>query len=353
MRRAVALACLAAACAAAQQIRLESAGARSWFRVEGAAPGGRLAVFVDTAPGASPDATPMLGSSRAEGGSLVFDPRFPLQPGLRYRAEFRPASGPPVIATFEIPRPAAAVTRLEHVYPSADRLPENQLKLYLHFSAPMSRGEAYRRVQLLENGRGPVELPFLELAEELWDPDGKRLTLLFDPGRVKQDLLPRREAGPALEAGKSYTLVIDGAFLDASSRPLDQEYRKTFQVGPADRDPPDPKTWRLGPPSAASTEPLSLELPEPMDQALLESLLEVTDLRGQAVAGSVEVDRQETRWRFRPAAPWQPGNYIVLVGKTLEDLAGNSIGRPFEVDVFERVTERIARETARLPFAVR
>jgi len=30
-------------------------------------------------------------------------------------------------------------TMVEHVYPSTDELPENQLKFYLHFSAPMSR----------------------------------------------------------------------------------------------------------------------------------------------------------------------------------------------------------------------
>ena len=48
-----------------------------------------------------------------------------------------------------------ASTIVEHVYPSTDQLPENQLKFYLHFSAPMSRGEAYSRIQFARRERGP------------------------------------------------------------------------------------------------------------------------------------------------------------------------------------------------------
>ena len=49
-----------------------------------------------------------------------------------------------------------------------------------------------------------MDAPFLELDEELWSPDGTRFTLVFDPGRIKRGLKPREEAGPILEAGKSY-----------------------------------------------------------------------------------------------------------------------------------------------------
>jgi hypothetical protein len=51
----------------------------------------------------------------------------------------------------------------------------------------MSRGEAYRRVHLLDATGRPINLAFLEIEQELWDPEGRRLTLLFDPGRVKRD----------------------------------------------------------------------------------------------------------------------------------------------------------------------
>jgi len=34
-------------------------------------------------------------------------------------------------------------------------------------------------------------------------------------------------------------------------------------------------------------------------------------------------------------------------------LAGNNIGKPFEVDLFERVQRRLAQSTVKLPFDVR
>ena len=99
-------------------------------------------------------------------------------------------------------------TVVEAIYPSSDVLPENQLKFYIHFSAPMSRGDSYRHIRLLDAKGKPVEAPFLELAEELWDDSGRRLTLLLDPGRVKRDLKPHKEVGRAIVDGGRYTLVI-------------------------------------------------------------------------------------------------------------------------------------------------
>jgi len=91
---------------------------------------------------------------------------------------------------------------VQHVFPSAAALPANQLKFYVQFSAPMSRGEAWKHIRLLNHEGKPVDLPFLELDQELWDPNYQRLTILFDPGRIKRGLLPREEAGPIIEQGK-------------------------------------------------------------------------------------------------------------------------------------------------------
>ena len=51
----------------------------------------------------------------------------------------------------------APTTRVDHVYPSADVLPDNQLKFYLHFSAPMRRGEAWQHIHLLKQDGQPVQ----------------------------------------------------------------------------------------------------------------------------------------------------------------------------------------------------
>ena len=104
---------------------------------------------------------PFLALTESRVTVLIFQARFPLQPGLRYRAVFASASEP-ITLRFDIPKSEATVsTTVEHVYPSTDRLPENQLKFYLHFSAPMSRGEAYSRIQFARREEGsPLICPF-------------------------------------------------------------------------------------------------------------------------------------------------------------------------------------------------
>ncbi len=318
-----------------------------------------FAVFVDQ-PGRNAAEVPSLtGSYRWEGGKLVLAPRYPLQPGLRYRAVFRPRGEQSLLAEtltaeFAIPElettPAAFV---EHVYPSADRLPENQLKFYVHFSAPMSRGEAYRRIHLLDAAGRSINLAFLEIEQELWDQEGRRLTLLFDPGRVKRDLLPNREAGSPLRDGERYTLVIDREWPDATGTALKHEFRKPFQAGAPDHDSPNEQNWNITPPAEGTTDPLSILFPEPMDYALASRVIHVATATGQRIAGAIEIDRGETRWRFRPEEPWKAEDYVIEAATFLEDLAGNSLGRPFEVDVFERVEDQVVHATRTVRFIVR
>ena len=80
--------------------------------------------------------------------------------------------------------------RVLKVYPSANRLPENTLRLYVHFSGVVARGGVYSRFKLVRDDGKAVLRPFVELDEELWSEDGLRLTLLFDPGRVKRGQTP-------------------------------------------------------------------------------------------------------------------------------------------------------------------
>jgi len=42
-----------------------------------------------------------------------------------------------------------------------------------------------------------------------------------------------------------------------------------------------------------------------------------------------------------------------VVQTTIEDLAGNNIGKPFEVDVVETTQTRLSKEFVSLPFEVR
>jgi Bacterial Ig-like domain len=312
--------------------------------------------------GATADRPAVLGSYQVKGGILRFQPRFPLVRGLRYQAVFDPKHWPGgvkglrgrVVAVFSIPRPArAAATAITHVYPTRNKLPENLLKFYIHFSAPMSQGNVYDHIRLLNAAGKPVKLPFLELREELWDPEGKRLTLLFDPGRIKRGLKPREDFGPVLEEGKAYTLVIDRAWADAEGDPLKQSFKKAFKVLPPVERIPDPKSWKLQAPPAGSTRPFTVTFARPMDHALLQRVVWVADGQGKKVPGTVAVTDEETRWQFTPKRPWQAGRYSLVAETTLEDLAGNNLERPFEVDVFRPIQRQVKAKTIKLAFEVR
>ncbi len=295
---------------------------------------------------------PLEGAYAIESGALVFHPRFPISPGVRYRAVFQsPAGGAAIEKTFDGPRrDTTPSARVEHVYPSADVLPSNQLRLYIYFSAPMSRGEAEQRIHVLDANGKVLEGIFLP-GEELWDPNYRRLTMTFDPGRIKRGLTSNMKVGPPIAEGQRYTLAIDREWKDARGVPMVAGFRKTFRGGPAKRDPPDPRQWRVNAPRAGTSDALTVVFPSPMNYALLQRMLQVANARG-AVSGTVSADRQETEWRFTPQEPWKAGDYQLVVDTGLEDLAGNHIGQAFDIDVFERVTQHITTNTISLPFSV-
>ena len=81
-------------------------------------------------------------------------------------------------------------------------------------------------------------------------------------------------------------------------------------------------------------------------------VLNVSDGDGRAVAGDVAIDAEETQWRFTPDRPWKAGGYNVTIDRDVEDLVGNSVGRPFEVDVFDKVERKTVAETVVLPFRI-
>ncbi len=279
---------------------------------------------------AGDDVPPVLGHYRVSGQALQFEPRFPLTPGVTYRVVLHPAALPKPVADIrpvdqEVTMPALPQrppTHITQAYPSADVLPENQLKFYLHFSAPMSQGSSYQYIHLLRDDGTEVTWPFLELGEELWDETGTRLTVFIDPGRIKRGLKPREEMGPVLEAGQKYVLAIDADWRDADGRPLESGFRKTFTAATADETQPHPDQWRLTTPQAGSTNPLTIDLGEPLDHAMLQRVLVVYNAQEEPLPGKVAVSDHEAHWSFTPRSPWAAGHYELRVHHTLEDLRG-------------------------------
>jgi hypothetical protein len=296
-----------------------------------------------------PDVPALFGSYSIENGALTFRPRFPLAPGVTYHATFHPAGIAAVDGTFHGPAPIAAPpTRVVAMYPSAPVLPANQLKLYVVFSAPMPTSGIWPRIHLLDQNGTPAVLPFVELEQELWNRDQTRITLLFDPGRIKRGVKPNVDMGPVLEEGKRYTLVIDRDLKDSNGAPLAETFRHEFSVGPAERRGIDPKSWKITAPPAATVNPLVIDFDRPLDYALLQDVFHLP-----GVEGAVSLGPGETQWRFQPAQRWKVGEYSLIVDMALEDLAGNRIGRPFDVDTLVSPAERITQATTSLTFRVK
>ncbi len=295
----------------------------------------------------------ILGASSVDSGELVFTPRFPVQLGAEYVILVQPdPDAEPRSFRIVIPGESELRTEVVNFFPSADQLPENTLRFYVQFSAPMQKGDIYRYIRLKEVGGKDVELPFLEIEQEFWSRDSKRLTLLLDPGRIKRGLKPREEMGPVLAAGKTYELIIDQNWTDASGHELGKEFAKRFQVIAEDHTQPDPATWKIAVPTVGSREPLQILFPGPLDHAMLFLAINVVDSGSNDVMGVVTVSEQEKKWSLLPIQNWKPGSYKISVSKDLEDNSGNSIGRPFDVDLFEKTESPESTPMVELEFEI-
>lgn len=289
---------------------------------------------------------PVAGRYAVTGRTLRFTPRFPFDEGREYDVVLQPnalraAAGaleahPPIVAVVSLPGvPRSPSTVVTHVYPSGDQVPANQLRLYLYFSAPMDWRSGADYVKLVDANGVKVVDAFLPLDADFWNDDRTRYTVFFDPGRVKRGILPNRQRGRALEPGKRYTLVVEREWRDGHGQPLKDAFRHTFTATPPVERALTMEEWRVTTPSGGSREPLVVRFPAPLDHGLLTRALTVAR-GGSTIAGEVAIAQAETEWRFTPDAAWVAGSYDLVAQEFLEDVAGNRIGRPFEVDRFDR-----------------
>jgi hypothetical protein len=300
---------------------------------------------------------PMLGDYRVDADTLRFVPQFPPLRGTRYVARFNGASFDLPAVTAEWTRTAATgprTTRVTAVYPSADTLPMNLLRMYIQFSAPMTVGEATRRVRLLDAAGREVPNAFLVAAggQELWDGAHERMTVFFDPGRIKRDLVPHEALGLPLRTGRSYSFIVDSAWPDATGRPLAERFVKRFYVGAMDRTLPQTASWGIAAPARGTRAALIVDFPEPLDRALAARMIAVK--RGAVrINGVVSVESRETRWTFTPAEPWRDEDYLIEVDTELEDLAGNNLKHLFDMMPGDTGSYGVTGSVARIAFRPR
>jgi hypothetical protein len=289
-----------------------------------------------------PDHVATVGQYSIEGDRIRFTPMFPLDRGRPYEVTFTaPGGARPVVGTVALPPiDTTPNTLVSQFYPSADVIPANALRLYIHFSSAMSSRGGLDYIHLLDESGTNVEDPFLSLDAEFFNEDRTRYTVFLDPAK-------------RLAEGKYYTLVVDAAWRDGKGLPLKEPFRHKFKTGPADDRPLDPKAWKIEAPAAATNAPLVIAFPEPIDHGLLERAIEVIGPNRKVVDGEMKVGPQETSWSFTPAEPWTAGRFSISVLTTLQDLAGNGIGRVFDAAAFDRSDDTPATERTTIPFSVK
>lgn len=225
------------------------------------------------------------------------------------------------MAAAAVAAPPAAVT------PSGATVPENLLRIELHLRQALSHPLAMDRVQLLS--ADGVVIPDALLDLPLPDGDGRTVTLLLHPARVKTGVGANRAIGRALRIGEDVVLLVNDPQWPA---PI----RKRWRVGPAADHAIDPAGWRFHPPRAGTRRPLVVILGSALT-ATSASLLAVRGPGGERLEGSVALRSGETIWQFRPAQAWTRGPHALMLHPRLEDVAGNRPCAPFEARALSSV----------------
>ncbi len=297
-----------------------------------------LHITLRSSPSTPGDETPsMAGQYRVE-SSLRFFPAYPFDPGRDYEVRFDPSrvsraalSARAITATISIPDTSRSPsTRVSAVYPGSDLIPENLLRMYVVFSKAMGELGGRDHIVFFDDSGREVPDVVVPLDTGLWNAERTRYTIILDPGRVKREILPNRQIGRALHQGAGLTIVIKSDWPDAHGLPLTGEYRRRFVIGPAEEHALSTERWRVAPPAAGTRDPLTVTFAKPLDFGLLQRSLSVR--RGDSnIAGHGRVGPAEIWWQFVPESEWQRGPYMLKVEPILEDVAGNRIGRAFEV----------------------
>jgi len=108
---------------------------------------------------------------------------------------------------------------------------------------------------------------------------------------------------------------------------------KRFSTAAEDRGRIDLRGWKVHAPAANTSGVLSVVLGKSLDYRGLLSGLTVKTADGQPVDGECAIGADERSWCFTPSRPWRAGRHCLHVSPELEDVAGNTPARPFDLDL--------------------
>ena len=272
---------------------------------------------------------PIFGRWSRNENAFVFHPAIP----FRQKQNYLLRSKGKILLEFSLPVLDSPQTKIVQIYPTVDTVPENILKIHIQFSEPMGERYSEEFLAVTNESGDTLRNIILPLQPELWNKTHDRLTLWFNPGRIKRSLGPNLEMGSPLMSGHHYTLHISKDWRDRNNRTMQNGKIKRFSVGEAIRHRLDPEDWDLLTPAAFTSDDLIVIFGRELDQVLSLECLSVLDQGEQPVEGRVSVTRKESQWHFKPVEQWAKGRYILRIESRLEDLAGNNICRPFDQEV--------------------
>lgn len=295
-------------------------------------PGSFDMIEVSLVTGQNP--VPILGNYNTENNAVLFQPLIPFTRGLHYDIRLKGEQ----IARFEIP-PAdpANAPALSAIFPSQDTLPENLLKIYLHFSRPMREGQSGKYIVLVKNNMDTIRGAFLDLQPELWNENRTVLTLWLDPGRIKRDLRPNQLLGAPLQKNAAYQITVSSEWQDETGGKLLKNYTKNFVTNERDSLSPKPSLWKTKSPKASTTQPFKVYFQEPLDHSLLTETLSIQTEKGEHISGKWQIGLNEKTALFVPDQIWKPGKFKLQIEPRLEDLAGNNLARPFDRNISRKM----------------
>jgi hypothetical protein len=178
------------------------------------------------------------------------------------------------------------------------------------------------------------------------------LTIWLDPGRIKRGLQPNEQLGAPLRQGEHYTLIVSKQWEDIQGSALSKPYLKKFITATHDSLGPNPKTWIIDAPKSFTRNSLFINLNSSLDYGLLTTALHVIDESGKNVFGDWQIGDEEKTLSFIPDEPWANGNYQLQIETRLEDLAGNNLNRPFDVDIRAKTKQVSDDKVVSIPFKV-
>lgn len=282
-----------------------------------------LQVFVGPPEACCTGKSPIAGDYAVDGRTVTFHPAFDFISGQMYTVQSgqSPATLTPftIAADSDVPAPEVVA-----IYPSGDTIPENTLRFYIQFSAPMSPHRVDDFITLVDAQGKADRQAFMSFSQELWNEDRTQLTLLMDPGRIKRGVAQNLTLGPALREGNRYSIVVGEGWPAARAGQRAPRFEKSFKVSAPLRRLPDVDLWQFLTPRQTTNDSLGISFDRPFDQQLAKTAITVFGDDARKITGTVLVEDHEQTWRFQPDEPWATSTVRIAVDAHLEDVAGNN-----------------------------